>query len=53
MATTLKTKINDYWSKIEDATLETIKSIKGDENQCHLLLENKFKEYFVRSTNLR
>lgn len=53
MAANLNTKIKDYWSKIDDLTLEIIKSIKGDENQSHLLLKNKFKDYFVRSTNLR
>lgn len=53
MASSLKKIIKGYWSKIEDVTSETIKSIKDDKNQSHFLLRNKFKDFFVRSINLR
>lgn len=53
MASGLKKKIKGYWSKIEDVTLDAIKSIKEDDSQSNLLLRNKFKDFFVRSTNLR
>lgn len=51
MATILKTKIEEYWSKIENVTLEIVKSIRENEN--HLLSDDKFKDFFVRTTNLR
>lgn len=53
MASGLKLKIKGFWSKIEDITLETIKAIKEDADHSHLLLKNEFKDFFVRSTNLR
>lgn len=53
MASGLKEKIEGYWSKIEDVTLDAINSIKGDEGQSNLLLRNRFKDFFIRSTNLR